>query len=160
MAQSVENFIRKTGIVAGAFNLVLNPLFAWLTNRAMNDVPLAEAAVDTFITCIIMSLLISLFISAETRRNLNAGGLETAGQGPAPACLLRRLPARPWKLGLSLGGVAAVVVMPWLVGFFSLFSVTSFSFFAFALLKAVYTPLVAYAVTRWVILRQLAAGDA
>ncbi len=160
MAQSVENFIRKTGIIAGAFNLVLNPLFAWLTNRAMNDVALTEVAVDTFITCIIMSLLVSLFISAETKRTFKAGAIESAGQTPAPCCLLRRLPARPWKLGLALGGGAALVVMPWLVGVLSLFSVTSVSFFAFALLKAVYTPLVAYAVARWVILRQLAAENA
>ena len=160
MAQSVENFIRKTGIVAGAFNFVLFPLFAWLTNRAMNDVPLAEVAVDTVITCIIMSLLVSLFISAETRRTITAGGLESAGQTPPPGCLLRRLPARPWKLGLILGGGAALVIMPWLVGLFSLFSVSSFAFFAFALLKAVYTPLAAYAVARWVILRQLAAESA
>jgi len=158
MAHPVEGFIRKTGVMAGIFNFVLNPLFAWLGNMAMADVPLTGIAVDTAITCILMPLLVGLFISAETRRALEAGILETAG----PPCtragrLLRHLPDRPWKLGLLLGLVAAAVVTPCLVGLFSVFGVTSLSFFAFALLKAVYTPLLAYAVARWVILRQLAA---
>ena len=159
MAQTAESFIRKTGIIAGIFNAVLNPFFAWLTNRAMADVPLIEgASADTVITCIIMSLLVSLCISAETRRNLKAGAIETSGQSLQAGCLLRRLPSRPWKLGLLLGFAAALTVTPWLIGFFSLFGVTAFSFSAFALIKAVYTPLVAYAVARWAIIRQIAAG--
>ena len=159
MAQPVESFIRKTGVTAGIFNFVLNPFFGWLSNRDMADVPLAGgAAVDTAITCFIMSLLVTLFISADTRRVLKAGTLETTGASPRAGGLLRRLPARPWKLGLLLGLAAAIVVTPCLIGLFSVFGVASFSFFAFSLLKAVYTPIVAYAVARWVILRQLAAA--
>ena len=159
MAQPIESFIRKTGVTAGVFNLVLNPFFAWLSNRGMADVSLAGGVVvDTVITCFIMSLLVTLFISADTRRALKAGTLETTGASPQAGRLLRRLPARPWKLGLLLGLTAAFVVMPWLIGLFSILGVASFSFPAFAVLKAVYTPIVAYAVTRWVILRQLAAA--
>jgi len=158
MAHPVERFIRKTGVTAGIFNLILNPLFAWLGNMAMGDVPLTGIAVDTAITCILMSLLVALFISAETRRAFEAGILETARHPcTRDGRLLRHLPDRPWKLGLLLGLVAAAVVTPGLVGLFSVLDVTSLSFFAFALLKAVYTPLLAYAVTRWVILRRLAA---
>jgi hypothetical protein len=158
MAQPVESFIRKVGVTAGIFNFILNPLFAWVSNLAMADVPLTAIAVDTAITCILMSLLVALFISAETRRALAAGILDTAGHPSTRARrLLRHLPDRPWKLGLLLGLAAAAVVTPCLVAFFSMFGVTSFSFFAFALLKAVYTPLLAYAMARWVILRQLAA---
>ena len=157
MAHPVEGFIRKTGVTAGIFNFVLNPLVAWLGNMAMADVPLTGVAVDTAITCILMSLLVALFISAETRRALAAGTLELGGHPLRAGRLLRRLPDRPWKLGLLLGLLAAAVVTPCLVGLFSVFGATSLSFFAFALLKAVYTPLLAYAVARWVILRQLAA---
>ena len=161
MAQSVESFIRKNGVTAGIFNLVLNPFFAWLSNREMADVPLAGAVVvDTVITCFIMSLLVTLFISADTRRAVKAGVLETAGQGLQAGSLLRRLPGRPWKLGLLLGLAVAVVVTPCLVGFFAAFGLDSFSFSAFAVLKAVYTPIMAYAVARWVILRQVAAVEA
>jgi hypothetical protein len=159
MAQPVENFIRKTGVTAGIFNLVLNPFFAWLGNMEMADVPLVgAAAVDTAITCMVMSLLVSLFISADTRRAIRAGSLETAGMPLRGERLLCRLPVRPWKLGLLLGLAVAVVVTPWLVGLFGIFGVASFSFFAFAALKAVYTPIVAHAVARWVILRQLEAA--
>ena len=158
MAQAVEGFIRKVGVTAGLFNFVLNPLFAWVGNMAMADVPLTGIAVDTAITCILMSLLVALFISPETRRALEAGILDAAGQPSTRAGrLLRHLPARPWKLGLLLGLAAAAVVTPCLVGFFTVLGVTSLSFFAFALLKAIYTPLLAYAVARWVILRHLAA---
>ena len=159
MAQTVKSFIRKTCVTAAIFNLVLNPFFAWLSNLERADVPLAGAAVvDTGITCMIMSLLVTLFISADTRRALKAGGFETPGQPLQAGCMLCRLPSRPWKLGLLLGLAVVVVVTPWLAGFFFVLGVTSFSFFTFALLKAVYTPLVAYHVARWVILRQLAAA--
>lgn len=158
MAQPVENFIRKTGVTAGVFNLVLNPLFSWIGNLEMADVPLSGVAVDTSITCLVMTLLVTMFTCADTRRALKAGNLETAGLPPRSGGLLRRLPVRSWKLGLLLGLAAAVVVTPFLTGLFSTLGVASFSFFAFALLKAVYTPLMAYAVARWTILRQLAAA--
>ena len=63
---------------------------------------------------------------------------------------LRRFPLRKF-----IGFVAGC-----LTGLFSVLGVTSFSFPAFALLKAVYTPLLAYAVARWVILRQISAAAA
>ena len=160
MAQPVESFIFKTGVTAGLFNLVLNPFFSWLSNMEMADVPLGGAAVDTAITCFIMSLLVTLFISADTRRALKAGRLETAGRVLPAGHPLRRLPVRPWRLGLFFGLAVAVVVTPCLVVFFSALGVTAFPFFAIALLKAVYTPPVAYAVARWVILRQMAAAVA
>ena len=158
MAQPVENFIRRAGLMAGSCNIVLNSLFSWLGNLSMTDVQQGSAAVDTVITSIIMSLLMALFISADTRRAIGAGTLETTVWSPRAGRLLRRLPARPGLLGLVLGLAAAVVVTPCLAGLFSAFGVTSFSFIAFAALKAVYTPIVAYAVARWVILRQLAAA--
>ena len=155
MAQTAEGFIRKSGVMAGLFNLVLNPFFAWLSNMDMADVPPGAAAVDTVITCLIMSLLVTLFTSADTRRAFKAGSLKTSIQPSGR--MLCRLPSRPWKLGLLLGFAFAAVVTPCLAGVYALFGVGSLAFFAFAALKAVYTPLVAYAVARWVILRQLAA---
>jgi hypothetical protein len=160
MAQPVESFILKSGVTAGLFNLVLNPIFSWLGNMEMADVPLDGATMDTAITCFIMSLLVTLFIAADTRRALKSGTLEPAGRASRAGRLLLRLPERPWKFGLLLGLAVSVVVTPCLMGIFSLFGVASFPFLAFAFLKAVYTPPVAYAVTRWVILRQMAAAVA
>ena len=154
----VEKFIRKTGVTAGIFNLVLNPFFAWLGNMERADVPLGSIAVDTVITCVVMSLLVSLFTAADTRRALEAGSLGTAGLSLQAGSPLRRLPSRPWKLGLLLGLAFALAVTPCLLGFFALTGVGALSFPAFALLKAVYTPPVAYVVARWVILRRLAAA--
>ncbi len=163
MPQSMESFIRKNGLTAAIFNIVLNPFFAWLVNREMADVPLTgdgSALIDTAITCFILSLLVTLFISADTRRALKSGAIESATPPLPGGRLLHSLPGRPWKLGILLGLTVAVVVTPCLTGLFSVLGVTSFSFPAFALLKAVYTPLLAYAVARWVILRQISAAAA
>lgn len=157
MAQPVENFIRKAGLIAGCCNIVLNSLFSWLGNLSMADVPLGSAAVDTVITSMIMSLLMALFISVDTRRALKAGTIALSVPAHGSGRLLRRLPARPWKLGLLLGLAVAVVLTSCIMGVFFLFGVTALSFFAFLSIKVVYSMLLGYAVVRWVILRQLLA---
>ena len=158
VTQTLDNFILKTCVTAGIFNLVLNPFFAWLSNMDRVDVPRGSMAVDTVITCILMCLLVTLFTSADTRRALKAGSLARDGQPPRACGLLCRLPSRPWKLGILLGLAFAAVVTPCMLGLIAVSGISSLSFFAFALLKAVYTPLVAYAVARWTILRHLAAA--
>ena len=158
MAQPVEHFIRKTGIIAGICNIVLNSLFAWSGNTAMTDVPTGSIVVDTVITCIIMSFLMTLFISADTRRSQKAGAIEPLGPHLSRCRLLPRLPVRPWKLGLVIGFTVAALVASCLIILLSLLNITSLSFFVFVSLKAVYSMLVGYLVARWVILRQLAAA--
>ena len=157
MAQSVENFIRKTGMIAGSCNIVLNSLFSWLGNRAMEDTSPGLVAVDAAITCVIMSLLMTLFISADTRRILKAGILQPSASHSRAGILLLRLPVHPWKLGMVLGLAVALVIASCLAGLASLFGVASFSFFTFIALKAVYSLLLSFVVARCVILRQLAA---
>ena len=155
MEQSMEHFIHKNGLIAGACNLVVNPLLAWLGNRAMDDLPLCPAVLlDTGITCVIMALLISLFVAADTRRAVRSGIIEPASRPSCPKWLLR-LPGRPWLFGLLLGGIIAVPVMLCLSLTCRIPGIPSMSFVLFVLLKAVYTPPLAYLITRWVILRQL-----
>ena len=158
MTQSVESFIRKSGLIAGGCNIVLNSLFSWLGNMAMTEVPQGSAAVDTVITSMVMSLLMALFISVDTRRALTSGTIALSVPDHSAGRLLRRLPARPWKLGLLLGLAVAVVLTSCMMGLFSLFGVTALSFFAFLSIKVVYSMLLGYAVARWVILRQLIAA--
>ena len=156
MEQSVERFSRKSGMIAAICNLVLNPAFAWLGNREMNDVPLFPAIVlDTGITCVVMALLISLFVSADTKRAVASGSIRAAGNAFRCAGSLRHLPVRPWLLGITIGCIAALLAMPCLTLAFHLLGMPSLSFCHFALLKAVYTPPVAYVAARCVILRQL-----
>lgn len=156
MQQPVERFIRKNAGIAAACNLVLNPLLAWLVNPRRAEVPLYTGILpDTGTTCVVMALLISLFVAADTARAQTAGSIEPVAALPCPR-LLRRLPARPWRLGLCLGGLAALLVVPCLTGLFHLLGVSGLSLAAFATFKAVYTPLLAYVLARWVILRTLA----
>ena len=127
---------------------------------AVADVPQGSAAVDTVITSMVMSLLMSLFISADTRRALKAGTIPMVAPAHSAGRLLRRLPVRPWKLGLALGLVVAVVLTSSMMGLFSLLGVKALPFFTFLSIKVVYSMLLGYAVARWVILRQLiAAGE-
>ena len=158
MAQPVESFIRKAGLIAGSCNIVLNSFFSWLGNMSMADVSQGSAAVDTVITSMVMSLLMALFISVDTRRALTSGTIALSGPDHSAGRLLRRLPARPWKFGLLLGLAVAVVLTSCMMGLFSLFGVTALSFFAFLSIKVVYSMLLGYAVARWVILRQLIAA--
>ena len=159
MEQSLKRFIRKSGLIAGAFNLVLNPAFAWLGNRDMADVPLyAAMLIDTAITCLAMSLLISHFVSADVDRAVRTGTIRPAAFCPHCPRWLSRLPARPWRFGLVLGGIVALTALPGLMLAFGILGVSSLSFASFALFKAIYTPPVAYVVTHWVILRQLSSA--
>ena len=157
MAQPVESFIRKAGLMAGSCNIVLNSIFSWLGNMSRADVQQGSAAVDTVITSMVMSLLMTLFISADTKRALKAGTIALSVPDHGTGRLLRRLPARPWKLGLLLGLGVALVLTSCMMGIFFLFGVTALSFFAFLSIKVVYSMLLGYAVARWVILRQLIA---
>lgn len=152
---SVERFIRKSCLSAAVCNLVLNPALAWLVNQEMTELPLYAAILtDTGVTCFAMSLLISLFVSAEVGRALRSGAIEPASSPCCPGWL-SRLPSRPWRLGIALGGIVAAAVLPCLAIFFGVLGISSLPFSSFALYKAVWTPTAAWFVTRWVILRRL-----
>ena len=158
MKQSVERFSRKNGMIAGICNLVLNPAFAWLGNREMHDVPMFPAIIlDTGITCVIMTLLISLFVSADTKRAVESETIKATEYVSRRTRALTHLPARPWHFGITLGCIIAFLAIPCLMLAAHFLDMTSLSFFHFALLKAVYTPPVAYIVTHCVILRQLSS---
>ena len=82
MAQPVENFIRRAGLMAGSCNIVLNSLFSWLGNLSMTDVQQGSAAVDTVITSMVMSLLMTLFISVGIGASLaRQNGLDPVTTG-------------------------------------------------------------------------------
>lgn len=144
----MAHFVRTQGLICGILNVVINPVLAWALNRSMDDVPVAGVAVDTAVTCLVLSLLVSLFTTAGVARALRTGELlEPAGGRPL----------NPWGLGLAMGLGAACVAAPLAFGLFHALGVSRLPFPAFALFKACYTGPLGYAVTRWVILRQLDA---
>ncbi|MFD6228686.1 hypothetical protein ACFWFZ_17640 [Streptomyces sp. NPDC060232] len=155
----VTSYIRKQGTIAGIINVVINSLITWLGHRRTGFVPLGGLVVDVAVTSILLSLLVSLFASAGVRHDFEAGRVRATGEPPEAGRALSRLPARWWALGLLIGlgvAVTATVVLR-LLGALGLSGLPLAGFVAF---MAVYTGLLGYAVTRWVILRQLAERQA
>jgi uncharacterized membrane protein YhdT len=124
----------------------------------MEFVPLTgdgSVIVDTAITSFVLTLIVTLFIASGTRRDIEAGRITDSEGFPRAGSLLSWLPRQGWALGLVIGVIAALIITPITYGPFSLFGATGLPFAGFALFKAVYTPLLAFVVARWVVLRQL-----
>ncbi|MEW6530133.1 MAG: hypothetical protein AB1473_04800 [Thermodesulfobacteriota bacterium] len=158
MSEAVRAYIRSQGIGAAVGNIVLNPAFAWLSNREMAFTPLSGGGsiiVDTAITSVVMSLVVALFVASGTRREIAAGRIGSFDGFSQRFRLLSWLPRQGWALGLIMGVAVALVVTPLIFILFSLLGIAGLPFAGFALFKAVWTPLVAFVVARWVVLRQL-----
>ncbi|MER6630377.1 hypothetical protein ABT301_19455 [Streptomyces sp. NPDC000987] len=154
----VTSYLRRQATAAALINVVVNALITWLGHRRTDFVPLAGSdgiTTDVFVTSVLLSLLVSLFVTKGVRHELTAGRLVAADQPPRAGRLLARLPARWWALGLLIGVAAAAVatVVLRLLGALGLSGLGPGAFVAF---MAAYTGLLGYTVTRWVILRQLA----
>ena len=156
--QPVDSYIRTQGINCAVINMVINPVVAWLGNRQMDFMPLSggnSIVVDTAVTAIVLSLLVALFIASGVRRDLHAGRLETTEGSLRAGGLLSHLPKQAWALGLLLGLGMACVLTPLTLWLFHALGFSGLPFGWFALFKAIYTPVIGYVLTRWVILRQL-----
>jgi hypothetical protein len=154
----VDSYMRTQGIMCAVINMVLNPLVAWLGHRQMDFVPLWGGngmLVDTAVTSVVLSLLVTLFMTAGVRQALQAGRFTVGDSLPPGARRLAPLPRRAWPLGLLLGLGLACILTPLTFGLFWGLGLSGLPFAGFALFKALYTGPLGYAVTRWVILRQL-----
>ncbi|MFJ3249269.1 hypothetical protein ACIP6V_08245 [Streptomyces sp. NPDC088770] len=153
----MTSYIRTQGTIAAIINVVVNSLITWLSHHPAGFVPLTgngSMVIDVFITSIVLPLLVSLFVSKGVRREFDSGRLGVTDASPGAGRVLSRLPARWWVFGLLWGvpvAVVAVVVL-WLLGALGWSGLPLPGFVAF---MAVYTGLFGYAMTRWVILRQL-----
>ena len=155
--QSLSQYARTQGLIAALINAVLNPVLAWLGNRKMEFMPLSgghSIVIDTALTSVLLSLLVALFVTSGVHRDLKAGRVTASGFSRKER-LLSRLPSQAWALGLMLGFGIAFVLIPLTLGLFHLLGIPGIPFVDFAMIKAVYTGLLAFVVTRWVIFRQL-----
>jgi hypothetical protein len=158
MMQSVRSYIRAQGVACAVINAMLNPAITWLGNRRMAFVPLSgdnSIIVDTAVTSIVLSLLVSLFVTPAARREFRAGRLTGTDTVFGESGVLANLPSKAWSFGLLMGVVAAAVITPLMFATFRVLGSAGLSFAGFAILKAVYTAALGFAVTRWVIVRQM-----
>ncbi len=153
--QPVKAYILVQAAICAVINMIVNPLLSWVGNRAMRFTPLDGILIDMAITCLVMSTLIALFTVSGVRRDLNAGKIRAIDTPGRAARMLARLPRSWWALGLLLGAGFALVLVPVTCGVAAMLELPGLTFGRLVLLKIVYTGAVAFAVTRWLILRQL-----
>jgi hypothetical protein len=156
--QPVDSYIHRQGIICATINAALNPAVAWIGYRQLNFVPLwgrNSMVVDTAVTSVVLTLLVTLFTTSGVRQALQTGRVRATEGFPRAGRLLSQLPRRAWSLGLLLGLGIACVLTPLTFGLFNALGFSGLPLAWFALFKAMYTGPLGFVVTRWVILRQL-----
>jgi hypothetical protein len=155
--EATHSYIQTQAASSAIINMIVNPAISWLGNREMQATPLTGVAMDMTITCLVMSTLIALFITLGLKRALKSGNIK-ADYASSPPGVLSRLPRSWWILGPMLGLGFAIVFVPLSLGLFTLFGISELPFWGLVILKILYPGAVAFAVTKWVILRQLQAA--
>ena len=100
--QSLGSYIRAQGTVCAVINAALNPAIAWLGNRQMKFVPLSggnSIVVDTVVTCIVMSLLVSLFVTPAARKQFRASLPPESDTNFVGSGVLAHFPRKAWSFG-------------------------------------------------------------
>lgn len=157
--QDTQTYTRAQATGSALVNAIVNPLIAWALHRDLRAVSLADFAVDTAVTCVVLSTLVALFTTLGLRRAIRSGSLPVRGDARRTG-LLARLPGSWWTLGPSFGAAFAVVLVPLGVVSLLLMGASELPVPWLAALKALYTGAMAFAITREVIARQLQAAEA
>lgn len=157
----LKTYLRTRATITAMINAVVNVAVTWFTNRQMESVPLSGIVTDTAITSIVMSLLMTLFAASGVRRELRAARLAIPKDVPHAKGVLALLPQTPWALGMVFGVGIAIVLVSLTLAMSQLIGIRELPFVRFAMIKAAYTGLLGFGVTRWVVLRQVlqAAAD-
>jgi hypothetical protein len=134
--------------------MVVNPILAFLINRNAESVSLSGIIVDTIITSIVMTWLVTVFSAADINRQLRAGRFKNENL-PKSGPVLSRLPRKGRLLGTVLFICTVLLMVTLTVSLFSLLDITELSVYRLALFKVIYTGPVAYVVARLAIIRQL-----
>jgi hypothetical protein len=134
--------------------MVVNPILEFLINRNAESVSLSGIIVDTIITSIVMTWLVTVFSAADINRQLRAGRFKNENL-PKSGPILSRLPRKGRLLGTLLFICTVLLMVTLTVSLFSLLDITELSVYRLALFKVIYTGPVAYVVARLAIIRQL-----
>ncbi len=151
---SMESYIHKQALTAALINTVINPFLAFILNRNVDSVDLPGIVIDTIITSIVMTWLVTIFSAADVNHQLRIGHFKDEDL-PQPGPILSRLPRRGALLGMVLFICTALIMVTLTVSLFSLLGITELSVDRLALFKTIYTGPIAYVVARLAIIRQL-----
>lgn len=151
---SIDSYIHKQSLAAALINMVVNPLLAFFINRSVDSVALSGIIIDTIITSIVMTWLVTVFSAADINRQLRTSRFKSENL-PHPGTILSRLPRRGVLLGTVLFVFAVLIMIILTVSISSLFGIKELSVERLALFKLIYTGPIAYYVARLAMLRQL-----
>lgn len=150
----IDSYIHKQALTAALINMVVNPLLAFFINRNVDSIALSGIVIDTIITSIVMTWLVTVFSAADINRQLRAGNFKNENLlHPGP--ILSQLPRQGILLGTVLFIYTVLVIVTLAISLFSLLGITELSVDKFALFKVIYTGPTAYVVARLAIIRQL-----
>ena len=153
--QDLTSYARTQATAAAVINMVVNPLLSWLGNLDRAVTPVASLSVSVAITCLVMATLIAFFLASGTRKALSTGKVRP---GPsAGSAVLGHLPRSWFALGVSLGLLSALVLVPLTSALFMLLGLEELPFWAVLVFQVVYTPVLAYLLSV-VVIRRVAAS--
>lgn len=148
--------IRTEAAINFLTNFLLNGLCAWLIqhNAAAAPADFWNTAIDTYITCQCISVLVVLFTAASAHRYFKWGTFQTVKAGR----ILSDFPRNPILLGILLGGLSALILAPAFGIFFTVCGIQTLPVRAFVLFKAVWGGLWGAAVCVLTLRRYLDCG--
>lgn len=155
--QDLTSYVRTQATAAAVINMVVNPVLGWLGNLERAATPVASLCVSVAITSLVMATLIALFLASGTRKALAAGKVTPSSPTPGTG-LLTHLPQSWFPLGMSLGLVSALVLVPLTAGLFTALGLQALPFWAVLVFQVLYTPALAYLLSV-VVVRRVAASQ-
>ncbi len=115
-----RKFLATQFLYSGVSNAILNGVALYLSNRTMQPLSWIDAAIDAFITCGFVSLLVTLPTAYFTRKAVQAG-MPTMN---TPGWLSRN----KWLLWLELWFLAVIVMETVFAGIYGLTGLKTISF--------------------------------
>lgn len=151
---SISSYIHKQALTAALVNMVVNPFLVFSINSSVESVALSGVIIDTIITSIVMTWLVTVFSVADINRQLRSSRFKNENL-PSPGPMLSLLPRQGILLGTVLLIFTVLIMVILTVSISYLFDIKEFSVERLALFKMIYTGPAAYFVARVAILRQL-----
>jgi hypothetical protein len=151
LSHAQRHYLLREHIIGSAlFNAVLNALLGWLTFRGLGHAPIwgnPSAVADLLSTSFFLPFLTSLIATPLIAMAVRRGKAEPLASAVLRTSPIGKLPGGAFLRGLILGLVCLAVCAGPVLGMLSLMGSEPFSVGGYALLKAVFSALLAAVVS-------------
>ena len=151
--KAFERIAKIETLANGIINALLNGGLAWLTLGDGGHLTLGgenSYAADTAATAFVLPVLLSLIVISLNRRKLKNGAHQPIDLNPENALetLLARFPTSTWRQALMIGLIATALTTPLVVGLLWASGMQQIAPADYAVIKGLWTGLLAAALTR------------